>query len=481
METFSSFILNWIPNNLAVVGMFVVFLFALATVIADELGGINLASHHLVRISLVRIALPASFWSLFFYALIPLFKNSGDFGPSFLEYSLWMPILTGLFIFVAGLAMHLIFLPSKERIWVKALYWLTVGFFAVVLVVLPVLAILTSLSSDPNALVGTGTAGARLASAATETASISPWSWLNQRVNSLISIFPGVADEDERFFVRGVLPFLMAFVIAIYISLDRFITELNLEPQLKKLTSQDGVESAKSGRSVFIQAVLPAVFVVVLAGSIMFLNFPLASLGIFPGTLLGQVHIATVMILGLPVILFVLSVADIVRVCTRCVARVTLGAASAVLVGRSGDQDRNEHASHGLLALLLLFVTFSTFILEHDQRFPGETFAIQRSAAALTGAAKVLYVTDEVVAALGGDIFDVYNLSVPGVFNIPTEFLTTDPDLIQLGFDFSEVTHQRQNFFLSLFVLAFRTALVGALLVTILGGSNLAKRNGSKS
>lgn len=56
--------------------------------------------------------------------------------------------------------------------------------------------------------------------------------------------------------------------------------------------------------------------------------------------------------------------------------------------------------------------------------------------------------------------------------------MTTDPDLIQLGFNFDEVTHQPQNFFLSLFVPAFRTALVGALLVTILGRSALARTNG---
>ncbi len=478
MEFLSSFLLNWIPNNPAVVGMFAVFLLALVTVTLDELGRIDLANNHVVRITLVRIAFPASFWSLFFYALIPLFKNSGDFGPSFLEYSLWMPILTGLFIFLAGLAMHLIFLPNKKRIWVKAAYWLTGGFFMVVLAVLPVLAILASLSSDPNALAGTGTAGERLAFAASGAGSVSAWSWLDHHVNNLISIFPDIADEDERFFVRGVLPFLMAFVIAIYISLDRFITELNLEPQLRRLTGQDTAKDDNAGWSVFFKAVLPAVFVIAIAGSLIFLNFPLGNLGLFPASwaMLSQIHLATLLIIALPIVLFILSVADIVRVCTRCVARVTLGAASVVLVGRSGDQDRNEHTSHGLIALLLLFVTFTTFILEHDQRFPGETFAIQRSAAALTGAAKVLYVTDEVVAALGGDVFDVYHLSVPGVFNIPTELLTTDPDLIQLGFDFSEVTHQRQNFFLSLFVLAFRTALVGALLVTILGGSGISNR-----
>lgn len=57
------------------------------------------------------------------------------------------------------------------------------------------------------------------------------------------------------------------------------------------------------------------------------------------------------------------------------------------------------------MALALLFLTFTTFILEHDQRFPGETFALQRSAADLTGTAKVLYAVDEVVAALGGRRF----------------------------------------------------------------------------
>jgi hypothetical protein len=469
--------LGWIASFFAV---------ALAMVIMDELGKINLAHNRLLRWGVVRFLLPFLFWLFFFYALFPAFKASGNFGPSFLEYSFWMPVVTGIVIFLTGLVMHFGYSTSKRSKLGTFFLWLMYAFFFLTLVAFPTVAILDSITSDTSSLGGAATAGGGSLF----------WHGLNSKINDVIATLP-LSQSDGRFFLRGVLPFLMAFVIAVYVSLDRFIAELDMEREISRFIGS-GNNSDETGEDPWARVVISSFIlaggIAAIFAAINFFDYPIVN---FLGALgeassagaehasvmyvIGQLHLSTVIIIIALIVLSALFVTKTIMICMRCVSRVTLGAASVLLVGRSGDQGRNETTRDGLISLVILFLTFTTFILEHDQKFPGETFAFQSAAADLTGTAKTLYAVDEVVSALGGDVFDVYDLSVPGVFNIPPELLTTNPDLIQLGFDFSEVTHQRQNFFLSLFVLAFRTALVGAFLVTILGSSTLSSAGQSNN
>lgn len=479
-------VLHWLAANLAALPLVALFLVAFFLVAQREFQELD-AQRAQERVEtedswykppIIRFILPALFWALFFNALVPIFKRSGDFGPSFLEYNIAMPIVSGTVIFLTALAMHFQFsnlqeahAESRSILPKKGLGWAFLSVSVIYLVVLPALTILDSVSSDRNFLGDATTLGRQ----------VSFWHWLNGAINRPFSILPAGDAADLRFFVRGVIPFLMAFVIAIFTSLDRLIEELSVQPRISEyIRSQRGErKSSDSQYDVFRTIGVLAVVVVIVGLAIRFANYPVASFfdvsegavsensGVM--TLIANVHISTWVILAAIVGLFLLFLHGVITICVRCTAKVALGALATLLVGRSGGRGRDETSRHGVFAFMILFLTFTTFILEHEQRFPGATFAIQTSSANLTGTAKVLYVVDEVAGALIGDVFDVYKLSVPQIFNTPPEYLTTDPDLIQLGFDFTEVTHQPRNFFLSLFVLAFRTALVGALLVILLG------------